>query len=772
MSLAKWMRTWPTTRNLGSHRQKPSLHLEALEDRLTPATTLTMAELTITPTEGAAFTGAVATFTDSDAGAVAGNFSGTIDWGDGSTSPTDGQAVTFIVDPLEPGVFDVLGTHTYAEEGHFAVQVAVTDNVGGGAANVASSAAIADAALLPGSGASLAGTEFTGVGGNNTSTTAGSANAALSDFKAAIGGVNNGATAAPQNGGFRVITWDGVQLGGADFGGNTTVIDLNNVVGIPINRFQNVGTEFEQVYAVSGPASGSDASTFTTVNPSVTNLFPAFSPTNTFAMFNDNTIDFSFVLPSNPNTAPAPAASKAFGAVFLNVQVPNTTSIELFNGNTNLGTFFVPVGAAGEAEFLGELFASPIITRVSITLGTDVLFSFDGVHFQAGPQADDPGNGHNLVVTDDFVFAEPVPLTDGQTALAAVEGTPVSGTVAAFTDLNPGGQTTDFTATVSWGDGSTSPGAIVPGATGTFTVQGSHTYAEEGTFTVHVLVQDLGGSSVTLVNQAVVAEAPIVGTSVTISAVQKKAFANTTVASFTHAGGVEAASHFSASINWGDGTPASTGTITQNGDGSYSVKSGHTYAKHGTFVVTVTVTETDGASTVISSTALVHVPLPAGVADNPHNRFLVAAFLDIIGRAPTLDELTAADKTLGKRTAAGILAFFNSRSFGPRAVLNVVRMTLEGITNSPAHAVVLFDEWQNAIRRRGVRSFARHLLGQVPQATADLKLVQIVTNHFVGRDPTPAELPIFLKSLQTTNSVRGVIAILVGSQEYFNLAQV
>ena len=99
--------------------------------------------------------------------------------------------------------------------------------------------------------------------------------------------------AAPQTGGFRVINWDGVKLDGTDFGGgsNTTVINMGKTVGIPLNRFQVQGTFFEEVYAVSSDG-------FTDVNPNVTGLFPAFSPSNTFAMFNDNTIDQSFVLPS------------------------------------------------------------------------------------------------------------------------------------------------------------------------------------------------------------------------------------------------------------------------------------------------------------------------------------------------------------------------------------------------------------------------------------------------------------------------------------------
>lgn len=369
------------------------------------------------------------------------------------------------------------------------------------------SASVADAPLLPGSGASTSTTAFSGVGGNNTSTTAGSANAALSAFESAIGGVNNGGTASPQSGGFRTINWDGVKLDGTDFGGSSTVIDKGHTVGIPLNRFQERGTHFDAVYSVSGPDSATDTSTFSTVNPTVGNLFSAFSPSNTFAMFNDNTIDFHFVLPSNHSTTPVPAESRGFGAIFKNVRIADTTSIEYFNGDTSLGKFFVPVGGAGQAEFLGELFNSPIITSVSFVLGTDVLFSFDGTNFSAGG-TDDPVNGHNLVVTDDFAYAEPVPLTTGQPALTAkggvVPGSP--GPLAIFTDTNTaaanGTAFNNFTATVDWGDGQSSLGRVIAinPSSGVLTVNAVHVYAKNGTFPIHIQVQDLGGSIVELDN--------------------------------------------------------------------------------------------------------------------------------------------------------------------------------------------------------------------------------------------------------------------------------
>ena len=95
---------------------------------------------------------------------------------------------------------------------------------------------------------------------------------------------------------------------------------------IPKNRFIGQGVFFGDPYAVSGDG-------FTDVNPNVTGLFPAFSSPNTFAMTNDNTIDMSFNLPTGNNSAPVPAATRGFGAIFINVQIPNTSSIEFFDGD-------------------------------------------------------------------------------------------------------------------------------------------------------------------------------------------------------------------------------------------------------------------------------------------------------------------------------------------------------------------------------------------------------------------------------------------------------
>ena len=48
------------------------------------------------------------------------------------------------------------------------------------------------------------------------------------------------------------------------------------------------------------------------------------------------------------------------------------------------------------------------------------------------------------------------------TTLGGTEGTGISGaTVATFTDANPNAAASDFTATIDWGDGTTTSGTVV-----------------------------------------------------------------------------------------------------------------------------------------------------------------------------------------------------------------------------------------------------------------------------------------------------------------------
>jgi hypothetical protein len=86
------------------------------------------------------------------------------------------------------------------------------------------------------------------------------------------------------------------------------------------------------------------------------------------------------------------------------------------------------------------------------------------------------------------------PLTATGTTLTGKARRLLTATLATFTDANPYGTADEFTATIAWGDGSTSPGTIST-ITGGFAVNGAHTYAKRGTYSITVTIADRDGAS-------------------------------------------------------------------------------------------------------------------------------------------------------------------------------------------------------------------------------------------------------------------------------------
>lgn len=534
----------PMSRRRGPRGQRAArptrtrLTLEQLEDRCLLSGTVTITAIQGPSTKSATVPSATegqvanpsinAAFTDTNA-VTPGNLTVTINYGDGTTVSNqpganfDPNLIVTQVGGAGGKTYTVTDQHTFAEESgstvppfSFPMTLTVTESANAANTDTAhATAEVVDAALTDGDPVPVGpGTPFFG-GNQGNSTTAAQA---LANFEAAIGGAKNTAP-APQNGGFRVITWDGVKVDGTDSaaGANSTVvITPGHTVGIPLNRFQGSGVFFGAVYAVSNDG-------FTDVNPNVTGLFPAFSQPNTFAMFNDNGIDFTFTAAASPFTGPVSAASRGFGAIFLNVQQPGTT-IQYFHGSTLIDTLNVPTNStAGAAVFAGELFNSPEVTNVLLTLGNGAIFKFDGTTVTSGG-ANSATN--NLVAVDDWAFAEPVPITNGTnipvsapigvapgTLNAAVlvhatAGQAFTGVAATFSDADPNANAKDFTANINWGDGHSSNGTIVADGHGGFNVNGSNTYAAAGAFPIAVQIQDFGGSFFTVTNTANVAPSP------------------------------------------------------------------------------------------------------------------------------------------------------------------------------------------------------------------------------------------------------------------------
>jgi hypothetical protein len=99
------------------------------------------------------------------------------------------------------------------------------------------------------------------------------------------------------------------------------------------------------------------------------------------------------------------------------------------------------------------------------------------------------------------------PLSATPISFTATKGTAFAGAVSRFTDADPGGTVSDYSATINWGDGSMSSGSV-GSVTGGFQVSGTHTYTSVGTYSTTVSIADSGGASAVAHGTATVISSP------------------------------------------------------------------------------------------------------------------------------------------------------------------------------------------------------------------------------------------------------------------------
>jgi hypothetical protein len=201
-------------------------------------------------------------------------------------------------------------------------------------------------------------------------------------------------------------------------------------------------------------------------------------------------------------------------------------------------------------------------------------------------------------------------ITASGTNISASEGKPFTGPVASFTDPDTSSTAAEYSATIVWGDGSSSAGTIT-GGSGTFSVAGSHTYAEEKTYNVIVTITDVDTNLVTATaNSATVADATLNASPA--CATTTALFYNGSTATFTDAASPSGTlSDFSATINWGDGS-SSAGVVTGANGGPYTVSGSHTYAATGVFTITTTIHDVGGSVATTSCNTVGFAFAPGG----------------------------------------------------------------------------------------------------------------------------------------------------------------
>jgi len=241
----------------------------------------------------------------------------------------------------------------------------------------------------------LAGFNEFSVGGDNT---AASIQATVAAFRTALGDPNNASLPGPLTSGRREINWDG---GGATTSapGATPFTVFFNSRGAGITT---PGTGFLQT-PLDSAANAPELAAINATYVGSGSPFSFFSPVRIFTPVGSNITEVTFIVPGSAPTnvfgTGIPATVSAFGAVFTGVNLADTTQLQFFDINNDLLRSFTVSQGTGPASlsFLGGIAnAGEQISRVRITTGTTAL----------GPN-DNPTEGVDVVVMDDFIYAEP-----------------------------------------------------------------------------------------------------------------------------------------------------------------------------------------------------------------------------------------------------------------------------------------------------------------------------------------------------------------------------
>ncbi|MGI8801146.1 MAG: hypothetical protein ACR2KV_03095 [Solirubrobacteraceae bacterium] len=208
---------------------------------------------------------------------------------------------------------------------------------------------------------------------------------------------------------------------------------------------------------------------------------------------------------------------------------------------------------------------------------------------------------------------------------APTEGAAFKGTVATFVDgfgLLGCPPTSMYTASIAWGDGTTTAG-IVGGGIGQllggggclFAVDGGHTYAEDGPVNYAVTISSGSATGQTGATLVPVRDASLSAAATSFTAAQG-APAAATVATFADDNRGATPADFTASVAWGDGT-SGPGTAAAGPHGGFAVTATHTYAHTGSFSVMTLVKDAGGSQAGVATTATVQPTAPGQPPSQP-----------------------------------------------------------------------------------------------------------------------------------------------------------
>jgi len=654
------------------------------------------------------------------------------------------------------------GTHIYAEEGCFSFCITVSD-LGGETATITGTAEVADAPL---SGVSTA----TATGGVEGTTAATLSGATFSDANTAASSSDFTVSAVDWGDGSSDTT--GLTVSGS--GGNYCV-DGTHI-------YAEEGC-FSFSIAVSD-AGGETATITGTAEVADAPLSGVSTATATDGVEGTTAATLSGTTFSDANTA---ASSSDF----------TVSAVDWGDGSSDT-TGLIVSGSGGSYSVDGtHLYAEEGSYNFSITV-SDV-------------------GGETATITGTTTVSDPAVVAVGGFTLSAVEGsTSGSQSLATFTDPGGAEALADYSADIDWGDGSSATSGSISFNAGVFTVQGQHTYAEDGSQAITVTIHHDTAPDVVVSSSAVVAEGAILGTGVPVSGFEFTRLDNVPVANFTHSNGTDLAGQFTVSIDWGDGA-TSAGTVSVSGT-TYTVLGSHTYQDERTYAIVVTVSD-DSASATIGSQAVVQEELlPDGTRGTSDQRFISEVYRDLLGRGVDIGGLAVwtASLAAGESRSEVVSAIEASAEFQGHEVQLLYQRYLHRVPDAGAlqhwsamlaagssfeqvAALIVGSPEYFAFRGQGTNdgfldAFYQDALGRAPDpmgrasldfelsvgvSRADVarqifaspeykqKVVQFVFESLLDRQADPTAQEALARALETGVTDEQLITLVAASDEYF-----
>lgn len=228
--------------------------------------------------------------------------------------------------------------------------------------------------------------------------TASGANAAaiqaiVDQFRADLGGANNGVGGSFVNG-RREINWDGVpdSFSAPNFL-PANFFNANSPRGAVFTSRTTFGDS--QAFIVSADSNNPTTTPvrFANIDPSYSATFQTFSAERLFVARNSNVMEINFFIPGTS----IPATVNGFGVVFTDVDQAGPSYVKYYDKDGGSHTFQSAQVANTGLSFVGVSFnAGERISRVEIISGNEILAN-----------ANVDGGGSDVVAMDDFIYGEP-----------------------------------------------------------------------------------------------------------------------------------------------------------------------------------------------------------------------------------------------------------------------------------------------------------------------------------------------------------------------------